>query len=63
MLLTGQKDGDMRLNARVARLLLIFGAFLGGLLLCFTVILLVIGPRMGPTGWQAAVGATFPTDG
>lgn len=49
----------MKLNARTARLLLIFGAFLGGLLLCFTVILLVIGPRMGPTGWQAAIGGPF----
>lgn len=47
------------LSARTTRLLLVFGAFLAGLVLCLAVILLVVGPRGGAPAIQSAVGGPF----
>jgi protein SCO1/2 len=45
--------------ARTTRLLFVFGAFLAGLVLCFAVIVLVIGPRGGNSAISSAIGGPF----
>jgi protein SCO1/2 len=47
------------MNARTARILLVFGAFLAGLALCFSVILLLVGPRDGASAVASAIGGPF----
>jgi len=47
------------MNARTARILLVFGAFLAGLALCFSVILLLVGPRDGTSAVASAIGGPF----
>jgi protein SCO1 len=44
-------------SARAVRLALVFGAFVAGLVLCFTVILLLAGPR--GAGMQSSIGGPF----
>ena len=46
------------MTARATRLALVFAAFVAGLVLCFSVILLLVGPR-GPSGLNAAIGGPF----
>jgi protein SCO1 len=47
------------MTARVARLLLVLGAFVAGLVLCFAVILLLVGPRDGRSAIASAIGGPF----
>ncbi len=47
------------MKARSARLLLVFGAFVAGLTLCFSVILLLVGPREGTSAVASAIGGPF----
>ncbi len=47
------------MKARTARLLLVFGAFLAGLALCFSVILLLVGPRDGASAVASTIGGPF----
>ena len=47
------------MNARTARLLLMFGAFVAGLALCFSVVMLVVSPRGGASAVASAIGGPF----
>jgi protein SCO1 len=47
------------LPARTARLLLVFGAFIAGLVLCLSIILLVMSPRSGTSALPSAIGGPF----
>lgn len=47
------------MSARTARLLFVFGAFVAGLILCFSVILLLVGPRDGASAVASAIGGPF----
>jgi len=47
------------MNARTARLLLMFGAFVAGLALCFSVVMLVVSPRGGASAVATAIGGPF----
>jgi len=47
------------MNARTARLLLMFGAFVAGLALCFSVVMLVVSPRDGASAVASAIGGPF----
>src|SRR2546423_14650322 len=47
------------MTPRTARILLIASAFLGGLVLCFAVILLVAGRDVSPIAQTAAIGGPF----
>jgi protein SCO1 len=47
------------MRARTARLLLVFGAFVAGLALCFSVVLLLVGPRDGASAVVSTIGGPF----
>ena len=47
------------MTARTTRLLLVFGAFLAGLVLCFSIILLLVGPRSGTSAIPSSIGGPF----
>lgn len=47
------------MTARTTRLLLVFGAFLAGLVLCFSIILLLAGPRNGSSAMSSTIGGPF----
>jgi protein SCO1 len=47
------------ISARTTRLLLVFGAFIAGLVLCMSVILLVVSPRSGTSVLPSAIGGPF----
>jgi protein SCO1/2 len=47
------------LTARTTRLLLVFGAFLAGLVLCFSIILLLVDSRGGKPTIPSAIGGPF----
>src|SRR5437868_9074848 len=47
------------MNPRTTRLLLVLASFVAGLVLCFTIILLVTGRGVGPIAAPSAVGGPF----
>jgi protein SCO1 len=47
------------ISARTVRLLLVFGAFIAGLVLCLSVILLLVSPRTGTSALPSAIGGSF----